>query len=104
MGPEWQTLGKVARCGKRGRENRACTSESRIENVGSGCDVAPTTLAHGLVRAARSDLVVVCHVDIEYQLSSLRLKGVWSKRLLVSRLLRSHAEDFPVNFQFYRTV
>lgn len=64
------------------------TSQSRIKNDCSSGDEAPAPLAHVPALAAGSDLVVIGHVNVEYELATLRDECCWTKRLLVARLQR----------------
>lgn len=49
------------------------TSKGMVKDLDGCGDVTPTQLTYPLVRTARPDLVVIRHVDIEYEFSPLRL-------------------------------
>lgn len=57
-----------------------------IQHLYGGGDKAPAPLTNGFVRAARSDLIVIGHINIKNELSPLWLKSARGKRLPVFRL------------------
>ena len=67
------------------------TSQRAVEDFDRHRDEAPAPLAHGLVLTARSDLVVVGHVDIKDELAQLRLERGLEERLAVFRLSTSES-------------
>ena len=57
-----------------------------VEDLHCDCNERPTPRANGGIRAARSDGVVICHINIEYELALDRLEGASSREFLVSWL------------------
>jgi hypothetical protein len=57
-----------------------------VKDFDGGGYITPAPLADLLIRTARSDLVVIRHIDIKDQLSSLRDQCTRRQRLPVSRL------------------
>lgn len=49
------------------------TSEANVEHLGRAGNEAPAAAAHSFVRAARTDLVVVSHINVEDELAPDRL-------------------------------
>ncbi len=66
------------------------TSKRVVQHFHRRCYISPAPPTDLLVRAARPDLIVIRHVDIEYQLSPLRLEGSSSQCLPISRLHPSY--------------
>jgi hypothetical protein len=63
------------------------TPECVVEHLDGSSNEAPAALADLLVGAARADLVVVGHVNVEHELAALRLQRAGRKRLAVARLV-----------------
>lgn len=66
------------------------TSQSFVEDLHSRSNETPAAFADLLVRAASTDLVIVGHIDIENELTALRLKRTCRERLAVARLVCQH--------------
>jgi hypothetical protein len=65
------------------------TPQAVIEHFDCRCDKPPTSLADLLVGTARSNLVIVRHVDVKDELSPLRLQRSSGERLTIPWLLLS---------------
>ena len=63
-------------------------AQDSVDDLSSHGDEGPTPLADLFVSTARSDRIVVCHVDIKDELSKQRLEGGFVERLLVLWLRR----------------
>lgn len=62
------------------------TPQRLVEDLDGRTDESPAALADLLVGAARADLVVVGHIDIEHQLAALGLQSASGECLAVSGL------------------
>lgn len=62
------------------------TAQRMVEHLYCSSNVAPTTNTNISTRAARSDLVVIRHIDIEHELSLLRPQCGSLHRLPISWL------------------
>lgn len=64
-----------------------------IQHFHGGGNKAPAPPTNSLVRATRSDLIVISHINIKNELSPLWLKSARGKRLPVLRLCPESAEE-----------
>lgn len=64
-----------------------------IQHFYGGGNKAPASLTNSLIRATRSDLIVIGHINIKNELSPLWLKSARGKRLPVLRLYPASAEE-----------
>ena len=85
-------------------------SQSVVKNLDRDGDEAPASFAYSLSGAASTDFVIICHIDIEYELSLERLEGPRTESFLVARSRVVHRPDLEATrvqtdnllFEFFR--
>lgn len=80
-------------------------AECNIHDLDSHCDESPASVTDGCAGTACTDVIVVCHVDIENQLlhDGTKRAGL-AKGLAVSRVCAVHGPNFETRGEHLYTL